>query len=136
MLYETTAQFVEVDKNGNDKVRKQKFIVVDAANHGDAEEQTFEECDGHTDLDVVAVKRSKIKEILNSRSTDEERIFIAHVVDVQIDEEGEEKELVYKMALYASSFDKAHSFMNEWLKQGYNMRLDGVTRTSFVDTIG
>lgn len=136
MIYETQIQFIEADSNGNDRTRKQKFIVLEAVNHGDAEEQTFEENDGLTDLDVVAVKRSKIKEIVNTRSTDEEKIFIADVVDTQIDEEGEEHELVYKMALFAANIDKAHAYMKDWLKQGYNMQLSGLKCTKFVDTIG
>ena len=136
MIYETQTQFTTVDKNGNDRVLKQKFIVLDAVNHGDAEEQTFEENDGLTALDVIAVKRSKIKEVVNTRSSDEERIFIADVVDTQVDDEGEEHELVYKMALFAANIDKAHAYMKDWLKQGYNMTLSGLKCTKFIDTIG
>ena len=136
MIYETQTQFTTVDKNGNDRVMKQKFIVLDAANHGDAEEQTFEENDGLTDLDVIAVKRSKIKEIINTRTDDDEKIFMADVVDVQVDDEGEEHELVYKMVLFATNIEQAHSRMKEWLKQGYGMSINGLKCTKFVDTIG
>ena len=136
MIYETTIQFTKIDANGNDRVVKQKFIVLEADTHGDAEEQTYKECQGLTGLDIIAVKRSKIKEVVNKRTSEYEKVFMADVVDVQIDDDGEEKELAYKMALFAPNIDTAHSYMKEWLKQGYDgMELCGLKCTKFVDAI-
>ena len=136
MLYETQVQFTTVDAHGNDRVVKQKFIVKDAEMHGEAEDITYEECQGLTDVDVVAVKRSKIKEILNTRQSDGDSIFIADVADVTVDENGEEKELVYKMAFFAITADAAFNFIMAYLRQGYNMTLVGLKKTKFKDTIG
>lgn len=135
MIYETTAQFTTIDNNGNERVVKQKFIVKDAEMHGEAEDVTYDECHACKDIDVVAVKRSKIKEILNERQNEDDAIFIAEVADVMTDENGEEKELIYKMAFFAANADAAYAFIKDWLKQGYSMSLVGLKKTKFVDTI-
>ena len=135
MIYETTAQFTKLDANGNERVVKQKFIVKDAEMHGEAEDVTYDECHNEHDLDVVAVKRSKIKEILNERQNDNDVIFIAEVADVMTDENGEEKELIYKMAFFAANADAAYVFIKDWLKQGYSMSLVGLKKTKFKDAI-
>ena len=135
MIYETQVQFTTVDAHGNDRVVRQRFIVRDADMHGEAEDITYEECHALTDVDVIAVKRSKIKEILNTRQSDADYIFMADVADVMTDENGEEKELVYKMAFFANNADNAFSFIMAYLRQGYNMTLVGLKKTKFVDVI-
>ena len=135
MVYETTAQFTTVDNHGNDRIVKQKFIVRDAELHGEAEDITYDECHALRDVDVIAVKRSKIKEILNERQCDDDNIFIADIADVTTDENGEEKELVYKMAFYAVNADAAYIYIKDYLKQGYSMTLVGLKKTKFVDVI-
>lgn len=136
MIYETQVQFTTVDAHGNDRIVKQKFIVKDAEMHGEAEDVTYEECHAQTDIDVIAVKRSKVKEILNTRTSGDERIFIADVADVMTDENGEEKELIYKMAFFAVNADAAYNYIKNYLAQGYNMSLVGWKMTKFVDVIG
>jgi len=135
MIYESTVQFVSVDNKGNDRVVKQKFLIANAETHGDAETQTYNECDGETDLDVVAVKRSKIKEILNTRQNENDSIFLADVADVVVDDDGEEKELIYKMAFYSSNADSAYAYIRQWLLQGYSLSLVGLKKTKFANVI-
>lgn len=135
MIYETQVQFTTVDAHGNDRVVKQKFVVKDAEMHGEAEDITYEECHAQADIDVIAVKRSKIKEILNARQSDADYIFIADVADVTTDENGEEKELVYKMLFFAINADAAYNYIKSYLAQGYNMTLVGLKKTKFVDVI-
>lgn len=135
MIYESTVQFTTVDAHGNDRVVKQRFIIKEAMLHGEAEGITYKECHEHTDIDVIAVKRSKIKEILNKRQSDADYIFIADVADITTDENGEEKELVYKMAFYANNADNAFNFIMAYLRQGYNMTLVGLKKTKFCDVI-
>lgn len=135
MIYETTAQFTTIDSNGNERVVKQRFIVKDAEMHGEAEDVTYDECHNHKDLDVIAVKRSRIKEILNERASDDDCIFMALVADIVVDENGEEKELDYKMAFFAANADAAYTYIKKWLEQGYNMTLVGLTKTKYVDVI-
>ena len=98
MLYESKVSFTKIVK-GNDKVMKEKYMVAEAESFGDAETQTYEFCDGETDLDVIDVKRSKVREIINTRTDENDVIFVADIADTQINEEGEEVELIYKVAL-------------------------------------
>ena len=41
MIYESTVQFTTVDAHGNDRVVKQRFIIMEAMSHGEAEDITF-----------------------------------------------------------------------------------------------
>ena len=134
MIYESKVSFTKIVK-GNDKVMKEKYMVAEAESFGDAETQTYEFCDGETDLDVIDVKRSKVREIINTRTDENDVIFVADVADTQINEEGEEVELIYKWALFANDFDQAYKRVNEYLKQGYNMQAVGMKKSKFVDVI-
>lgn len=134
MIYESKVSFTKIVK-GNDKVMKEKYMVAEAESFGDAETQTYEFCDGETDLDVIDVKRSKVREIINTRTDENDVIFVADIADTQINEEGEEVELIYKWALFANDFDQAYKRVNEYLKQGYNMQAVGMKKTKFVDVI-
>ena len=134
MIYESRVSFTKIVK-GNDKVMKEKYMVAEAESFGDAETQTYEFCDGETDLDVIDVKRSKVREIINTRTDENDVIFVADIADAQINEEGEEVELIYKWALFANDFDQAYKRVNEYLKQGYNMQAVGMKKTKFVDVI-
>lgn len=134
MIYESKVSFTKIVK-GNDKVMKEKYMVAEAESFGDAETQTYEFCDGETDLDVIDVKRSKVREIINTRTDEKDVIFVADIADTQINEEGEEVELIYKWALFANDFDQAYKRVNEYLKQGYNMQAVGMKKTKFVDVI-
>lgn len=136
MIYETQVQFTTVDAHGNDRIVRQKFIVRDAEMHGEAEDITYEECHAQADIDVIAVKRSKVKEILNTRQSDADDIYLADVADIMTDENGEEKELIYKMLFFAVNADVAYNFIKAYLAQGYNMALVGLKKTKYVDVIG
>lgn len=135
MIYEVTTQFTKIDNNGNDKAVKEKYIIADAELHGDAEEKTYEECDGQTNLDIVAVKRSKVRELVNTRQSTEDRIFFAEIADTRTNDDGEEVQLVYKVALFALDFDAAKKKLEEFLKQGFDMKIVGLKCTKFVDVI-
>lgn len=135
MIHELQVQFTKIDKNGNDKVVKEKYLVGVALNFGDAETQGYEHCDGETDLDVVSVKRSKIKEIINKRSNDKENIYVSDVADVRTNDDGEEVEITYKVALFADNMDDAYLKVKEWIKQGYDMVMLGVKKVKYKDVI-
>lgn len=135
MIYESKISFTKADKNGNDKCVKERYLISNAVTFGDAENQTMTYCQGENDLDVIDVKRSKIKEIINTRDNQEEKIFLADVADIQTNDEGEEVEILYKVALFARSFDEAYIKMNKFLEQGYSMQIIGVKKTNFIDVI-
>ena len=74
-MYEVKYSYTTIDNKGNDKVVKNTIICEHAASFGDAEEIAYNFANGETDLDVIAVKRSSIKEIINRRASDNDKIF-------------------------------------------------------------
>ena len=135
MIYESKVQFTTIDRNGNDKVVRHGYIVSEADTFGDAEEQSYGVISGVTDADVVDVRRSKLKEIINHRTSDEQMIYMADVADIRINDEGEQTEIVYKVALFAKDLDDAYNKVKVWLEQDYNMVALGVKKTKFNDII-
>lgn len=133
MIYETKVQYTTVD----DKVVKESLIVEEAVCFAEAELITSEFCQGRgiNDFDVTEIKRSKLKEIINKRTNGDEFLFVADVADIQLTDEGDELEIIYKMALFAENLDKAYEFVKQYLAQGYNMIIVGIKKTRFADVI-
>lgn len=137
MIYEGTITYVTIDKNGNDKNVKDSFILDNVETFGEVENRLYDDFGSLTNFDVTSIKRSKLKEIVNKRSDEEERIFVADVAYTFIDEESEEEKIIiYKMALYAKNYDEAYKTILNYLKQGYqDMEIVSLKKTSFVDIL-
>lgn len=132
MLYEIKLKVVKTLDDGQQKEVKEHYIC-DAELHGEAETIGYNLYPGQT-VDVVAVFRSDVREIINNPE-DGELCFKATVVDVYTDGNGKEKELKYPMLLFANNFNEATQLANEYLKQGYDMTLDSVKRIKILDYI-
>lgn len=131
MLYEATMQFAIIDdKKGDYKTVKEAILVDNCDTFSEVEGTILEQCHERFQLDVVAIKRSRIKEIANIRKADVDKIFVAEVCDI-IDE----KELTYKIAFFSPSIDKAKTYIDGYLKQGYGMLLKGLKETKFADVL-
>jgi len=132
MIYEIQVQYTTIDpKSGNDKIAREKYLVENVETFAEAEAKGYEWCDGETNLDVIAVKRSKVKEIINTRQSNEDLIWIAEMQDVFTTDDGDEKYIKYKVILFAKTIASAHAIMENYIKQGYNMELIGVKLTGF-----
>lgn len=136
-MYEVKYSYTTIDNKGNDKVVKNTIICEHAASFGDAEEIAYNFANGETDLDVIAVKRSSIKEIINRRASDNDKIFTATIVDTcYIDGKDEPVENKYILALYAEDINQAHSIVREYMKQGLNdMELVGLKCTNYLEIL-
>jgi hypothetical protein len=136
-MYEVKYSYTTIDNKGNDKVVKNTIICEHAASFGDAEEIAYDFANGETDLDVIAVKRSSIKEIINRRASDNDKIFTATIVDTcYIDGKDEPVENKYILALYAEDINQAHSIVREYMKQGLNdMELVGLKCTKYLEIL-
>ena len=137
MIYEVQITYVTVDNRGNDKNVKENLVVQNAISFADAEEAGYEYGQGLNlnEVDVVGVKRSKVKEILNTCQHDDDLIWQAELMDVFHDDEGNEKEIKYKTILFAQSFDSAKAFISEYMRQGYDMSLVSLKLTKFTTVI-
>ena len=134
MIYEGTIQYITMDKNGNDKQVKESYIVDNVETFAQVEELLYREFQDLTDIDVVAIKRSNINEIIKPKTTDGESVWIADIVQMFVDENGVEKEMRYKFAFFSMFPDTAFQYVKEYLKQGYtDMELVGLKKTRFQD---
>ena len=136
MIYEITTSYTTVDNNGNDKVVKEKYLVENVNTFSEAEYLGLEEVGDLENGDVIAIKRSKLREIINKRSNEEEDIYFAEVADIRINDDGEQVEFTYKVACFAINFDDAHSKINLYIKQGLDdMVARGIKHTKFLGVI-
>ena len=135
MIYEATITYVTTDKNGNDKQVKASFIVENAETFSQVEELLYQNFQNLTDIDVVAIKRSNITEIIGPfNDIIDSKIWVADVVQIFVDENCVEKEMRYKFAFFSKNTDTAFQNVKEYLKQGYNdMELVALKKTKFQD---
>lgn len=135
MIYEGTIQFTTVDKNGNDKIVSEKYILDNVDTFTEVEDKLVSEFSSLTGMDVTAIRRSQLKEIVNVRETADESIYLATLQDVFLDEDGNEKYTEYKVVLFASSMDDAYSKTKNHIKQGYDLSIVGIRKTKFIDVL-
>lgn len=134
MTYEATITYVTIDKQGNDKQAKESYMVDGVETFAEVEELLYKEFQDLTDIDVIAIKRSNINEIIKGKTTDGESVWVADIVQLFVDENGIEKEMRYKFAFFSMYPDTAFNYVREYLKQGYtDMELVGLKKTRFKD---
>ena len=88
------------------------------------------------ECNVIAIKQSKIKDIINSRMDGEEEIYYATLEQYYISETGNEKSTKTDVALFAKDMTDAKSKLDAYLKQGLqDMSIFKITKTKFLDVI-
>ena len=130
MRYEATITFTQ-----EEKTIKEQIIVEDCELFAEVEAKLYEKEKGYEDVDVTAIKRSKIKEIANERTSDDEKIFLATLVDVFLNDDGSEKEMKYTIAFFSKTMDSAHAYISQYASQGYNMSVTKIIESKFVDVL-
>lgn len=137
MIYEGTIQYTGVDNKGNQKNFKEQYVVNNRVSFADAEVELYVEMQerGLSDCDVIALKRSKIKEIANQRTNVDDLLWMAEMQDVFHDDEENEKYIKYKVLFYSKTYESANLFITEYAKQGYDLSLVSLKLTKFVDVI-
>lgn len=135
MFYEIGVKNTILDKNGNEKEVTNKHIVKNQELFAEAEQKGLEL--PLTNSDVIAIKRSKIREFANE-PTDaaDEAIYIATIVDTIIKDNGDEKKMKYEVAMYAVSVTDANKVVQSYMAQGLaDMECEGIKKTSFIEVI-
>lgn len=137
MIYEGTISYETVTKKGNTTTVKESYLIDNALTFHDAENTlyTYGQANGLKNLDVVSLKRSKIKEIARHGGKLDTAIFIATLTDVFTDEEGKEKEMHYDIAFFAPNIQEAHNFIIMYTEQGYCMEMRSLKQTKFIDIL-
>lgn len=135
MIYEGQVQYLSTNEEGKETNKKESLIINEAISFADAEKQLYEAFEGFTNLDVIALKRSKIKEVANGRQYDDDKVFVGTLVDTFLNEDGSETELKYSVAFFSKNMDTAHAYINEYVKQGYDMSVVSLKLTKFIDVL-
>lgn len=134
-MFEAIIGYVTVKDNGDDKQVKERFICEKNDSFSDVESMLYEMYGDLTGFEVVDIKRSKLKEVANKRENDKQHIFIATLVDVFSDDEGNEKEMKYDVAFHSETMDTAYSFIKKYASQGYNMSIDKIKKSGFSEVL-
>lgn len=136
MLYEAKVQYKTRNDNGEEIVKKEWYVVENEERFSDVEHKLIEEFDTYVnEFDVTDIKRSRIKEIANGRDNADDKLFMAELQDTFMTDDGVEKEIKYKVLFFSLNIDTAMSYINQYIKQGYNMSLISLKKTKFIDTL-
>ena len=132
MYYEVKLKVMKPNKDGLEKEVKEHFIT-DCSLFAEAEAKGLEQyASDNMESDVFSISRSNIIEIINEK-TEDKPFFKATIVDIQIDENGNEKELKYYNLVCAK---EANTLMEQHLSHGLSdMRLDAIVKTKIIDLI-
>lgn len=136
MYYEMTTKVTRVKDDGTEKEVSERYIT-DCETFAEAEQKGMEAYSAdNTDGDVVAVKRSNVKEIVNENE-EKQHYFKATIVDTFIDDKTEkEKELRYYVLIRADDLSEATAKAKEYMRQGLqDMRLDGIVKTNILELL-
>ena len=139
MIFETAIKTTTIDNKGNDKVVTSRYIIENAELFGEVESKLYEEFGNMTGFEVVSIKISKLREIINERPQGdlECRIYFATIVDRFYDADKDETtETQYTVALHANDINEAHKAIDQYMKQGMeDMELVGLKCTKYLEVL-
>lgn len=136
MIYEGTIKYETITKNGNTKTIRESYLIENAETFSEAENTLLKiGIESSVDIDVVSLKRSKIKEIANHGFKLKTPMFLATLTDVFTDENGNEKEINYDIAFFAPNIQEAHNFIIYYTEQGYCMEMRSLKQAKFIDVL-
>ena len=99
----------------------------------EAEANGLEQYNGN--CDVISITRSNVVEIVNEKE-EGKPFYKATLIDIFIDDNGNEKETKYYNLVCAKDITEANRLMQEHMRQGLNdMRLDAIQKTKIIDLI-
>ncbi len=135
MLYEITTKVKKLQEDGSEKDVAERYIT-DCELFAEAEHAGMHSyADYNQEGDVIAIKRSNVREIVNP-SDNKEYYYKAKIVTKTIDDNGNEKGQKYYVLIRANSLIEATNKANEYMKQGLDdMSLDGMVKTSLIAKI-
>ena len=134
MWYETKARFEQLQEDGCNKMVTEAYMV-DALTFTEAEARTTEEVSQYVsgELDVVAIKRTNIKEVRYNAGG--EKWYNCKLVFITLDEKsGKEKKSSYNILVQADSIDEGKKQLVEHMQGSMqDWELKSITETNIVD---
>ena len=135
MLYEITTKVKKTQEDGSEKEVTERYIT-DCELFAEAEHAGMHSyADYQQEGDVIAIKRSNVREIVNEQD-DKDYYYKATIVTKTIDDKENEKEQKYYVLIRADNLTEATNKANEYMKQGLDeMVLDGIVKTKIISKI-
>ena len=136
MFYEANTKVTRINERGEEKEVLERYVIKDCLSFQEAEERAAKTyADYSMEGDVVAIRRSKLYEIVNENKTDG-KYFKAKLASVFVDEKGKEKATFYHVLVNADNMDNANKKMKEYINQGLSdMSLVEIKETNLVGLI-
>ncbi len=132
MYYELKQKVNKTNDKGEEKEVTEQYITDDEL-FGHVELKGNELYNGN--CDVFAISRSKIREIVNEKQADE-FFYKVTLIDVFVDDKGNEKSNKYYVLISAKDMDDANKKAAEYMKQGLqDMKLDAIAKTKILDLV-
>lgn len=132
MFYEIKLKVEKENSKGEMKEVVEHFIT-DVGLFAEDEAKGLEQYNGN--CDVISITRSNVVEIVNKKE-ESKPFYKATLIDIFIDDNGNEKETKYYNLVCAKDITEANRLMQEHMRQGLNdMRLDGIVKTKIIDLI-
>ena len=121
--------------DGKTRKRTETYVVDNCELFVNAEHEVMsvlseEQSSGTVDnFEIQCLKISPIKEVCTEYSGDFS--YMATLRDVFITDDGTEKELKYRVLLWANSLSEAMARTNVFTRQGYDMNVDGLKEVNY-----
>lgn len=80
-------------------------------------------------FEITGLRLSVIKEIVTTYEG--EGTFIATLRDTMLQDDGSEKQIKYKVLLWADNISEAMNHTREMAQQGYDMQIDGLKEVNY-----
>lgn len=137
MIFESSIQTSSIDKKGNLCSEKRSFLHENKELFSEVEQTLYKEFETEPDFEVLTIKKSKLREIVNQRTSEDDFIYIATISDKFYNDENDKfSEIMYKVAIFASDIDKAIGITKNYMRQGlHEMELVELKCSRFVDLI-
>lgn len=118
MFYEANTKVTRINERGEEKQVIERYVIANCETFSEAEERAAKTyAYDNTDGEVVAIKRSKLYEIVNENAS-KEKYFRAKLGSIFVDDNGKEKMTYYDLLLNAGSMDEANKIMQEYMRAG------------------
>ena len=116
--------------------RKQETYILDKEVFAEAEYAVMNilnthQTEGTVDsFEITGLKQSVVKEIITDYTGDHS--FIATLRDTVHQDDGSEKQIKYKVLLWANNIAEAMNHAREIVQQGYDMQIDSLKEVNYI----
>lgn len=122
-------------KIDNKVKKKQETYIIDKEVFAEAEYAVMNTLDAWQregiieGFEITSLRQSVVKEIVFNYPGDSS--FIATLRDTMLQDDGSEKQIKYKILLWADNIAEAMTYTREIAQQGYDMQIDGLKEVNY-----